>query len=65
VREAIEERRFDDANVYAGRTAKVLNDYAARLDAARAKIEGKLRGARCRNPSPPVGEGGRSEATEG
>ncbi len=41
VREAIEERRFDDANVYAGRTAKVLNDYAARLDAARATIEGK------------------------
>jgi len=41
VREAIEERRFDDANVYAGRTAKVLNDYAARLDAARATIAGK------------------------
>jgi N-acetylated-alpha-linked acidic dipeptidase len=41
VREAIEERRFDDANVYAGRTAKVLNDYAARLDAARATLAGK------------------------
>lgn len=41
VREAIEERRFDDANVYAGRTAKVLENYAARLDAARATIEGK------------------------
>ena len=41
VREAIEERRFDDANVYAARTAKVLTNYAARLDAARAQIEGK------------------------
>ena len=41
VREAIEERRFPDANVYAGRTAKVIVDYAARLDAARATIEGK------------------------
>ena len=41
VREAIEERRFADANVYAGRTAKVLNDYAARLEQARATIEGK------------------------
>ena len=41
VREAIEERRFDDATVYAGRTAKVLRDYAARLDAARATVEGR------------------------
>jgi N-acetylated-alpha-linked acidic dipeptidase len=41
VREAIEERRFDDANLYVGRTAKVLRDYAARLDAARATIEGR------------------------
>jgi len=41
VREAIEERRFEDANVYAVRTAKVLNDYAARLESARATIEGK------------------------
>ena len=41
VREAIEERRFDDANVYAGRTAKVLEAYAARLEAAKATIEGK------------------------
>ncbi len=41
VREAIEERRFDDANVYAGRTAKVLEDYAARLTAATATVTGK------------------------
>ena len=40
VREAIEERRFDDANIYASRTAKVLTDYAARLDSARRTIEG-------------------------
>ena len=40
VREAIEERRFDDAAVFAERTAKVLADYAARLDAARGTIEG-------------------------
>ncbi|NIJ06554.1 N-acetylated-alpha-linked acidic dipeptidase [Sphingomonas vulcanisoli] len=38
VREAIEERRFDDANIYAVRTAKVLRDYADRLDAARAVV---------------------------
>ena len=41
VREAIEERRFDDANVYAGRIAKVLDAYSARLDAARATVTGK------------------------
>jgi N-acetylated-alpha-linked acidic dipeptidase len=41
VREAIEERRFDDANVFAGRTAAVLIAYAARLDQARATLEGK------------------------
>jgi len=41
VREAIEERRFEDANVYAGRIAKVLRDYAARLDAARGVVEGR------------------------
>lgn len=41
VREAIEERRFADANDYALRTAKVLRDYAARLDAARATVEGR------------------------
>ena len=36
VREAIEERRFADANRYAGLTAAALEAYAARLDAARA-----------------------------
>lgn len=41
VREAIEERRFADATDYAVRTAKVLTAYAARLDAARATVEGK------------------------
>ena len=40
VREAIEERRFEDANVYAGRTAKVLAAYAERLDAARRVVVG-------------------------
>jgi len=35
VREAIEERRFDDANTYAARTAKVLQAYSDRLDTAR------------------------------
>jgi N-acetylated-alpha-linked acidic dipeptidase len=34
VREAIEQRRFDDATTYVGRTAAVLNAYADRLDAA-------------------------------
>jgi N-acetylated-alpha-linked acidic dipeptidase len=34
VREAIEQRRFDDARAYVVRTAKVLEDYANRLDAA-------------------------------
>ena len=32
VREAIEQRRFDDARAYVGRTAAVLEDYASRLD---------------------------------
>ena len=41
VREAIEERRFADANDYARRTATVLNAYAARLDQARATVEGR------------------------
>ncbi|MFL6758340.1 transferrin receptor-like dimerization domain-containing protein [Sphingomonas sp.] len=36
VREAIEQRRFDDARTYVGRTAKVLEDYANRLEAAAA-----------------------------
>ncbi|MDQ2878046.1 MAG: M28 family peptidase [Pseudomonadota bacterium] len=41
VREAIEERRFDDATDYARRTAKVLDAYAARLDAARVTVMAK------------------------
>ena len=40
VREAIEERRFADADLYAGLTAKVLDAYAARLDAAAAIVNG-------------------------
>ena len=32
VREAIEQRRWDDARIYVVRTAKVLEDYANRLD---------------------------------
>ncbi len=39
VREAIEERRFDDAVIYAKRTAAVIDAYAARLDKARALVE--------------------------
>lgn len=39
VREAIEERRFDDAVEYARRTAAVIDAYAARLDTARALID--------------------------
>ena len=38
VREAIEERRFADAEEYAGRTGAVLTNYAARLDAATAML---------------------------
>ena len=34
LREAVEERRFDDANREAGIAAKALNDYADRLNAA-------------------------------
>jgi N-acetylated-alpha-linked acidic dipeptidase len=41
VREAIEDRRFDDANLYAARTAKVIENYADRLDQARAVVEGR------------------------
>lgn len=41
LREAIEERRFNDANEYAGRIAKVLAAYAARLDSARGVVEGR------------------------
>jgi N-acetylated-alpha-linked acidic dipeptidase len=36
VREAIEQRRWDDARAYVGRTAKVIEDYANRLDQAAA-----------------------------
>jgi N-acetylated-alpha-linked acidic dipeptidase len=36
VREGIEQRRFDDARTYVVRTAKVLEDYADRLDEAAA-----------------------------
>ena len=32
VREAIEQRRFDDARIYVGRTAAVIEAYANRLD---------------------------------
>lgn len=38
VREAVEERRFGDANLYAGRTAAAIDRLSARLDAARAII---------------------------
>jgi N-acetylated-alpha-linked acidic dipeptidase len=40
VREAIEERRFDDAVRYIGITAAALNDYAAGLDRATAILNG-------------------------
>jgi N-acetylated-alpha-linked acidic dipeptidase len=40
VREAIEQRRFDDARAYVVRTAKVLEDYATRLDQAVAIAKG-------------------------
>ncbi len=38
VREAVEERRFADADVYAGRTAAAIERLAGKLDAARAII---------------------------
>ena len=38
VREAIEERRFADANLYAARTAAAIDRFASRLDTARATI---------------------------
>ncbi|WP_420136964.1 transferrin receptor-like dimerization domain-containing protein [Sphingomonas sp.] len=41
VREAIEDRRFADANLYATRIAAVLEKYAQRLDQARAVVEGQ------------------------
>lgn len=40
IREAIEERRFDDAATYMGLTAEALSDYAAGLDAAASVING-------------------------
>ncbi|MGA0604650.1 transferrin receptor-like dimerization domain-containing protein [Phenylobacterium sp. VNQ135] len=40
IREAIEERRFDDAKVYVGLTAEALMDYASGLDEASAVING-------------------------
>ena len=39
VREAVEERRFDDATREAGIAAKALSDYAERLDAATAAMK--------------------------
>jgi N-acetylated-alpha-linked acidic dipeptidase len=41
IREAIEERRWDDANRYGVLTAAALEAYAKRLDAARAVLEEK------------------------
>jgi N-acetylated-alpha-linked acidic dipeptidase len=40
VREAIEQRRFDDARTYVQRTAAVIENYAARLDQAVAMAGG-------------------------
>ena len=40
VREALEERRFDDAQKYVGITAEALAAYAAELDKATAIING-------------------------
>ena len=40
VREAIEEHRFADADLYAGRTATVIEAYATRLDQARSVLTG-------------------------
>jgi N-acetylated-alpha-linked acidic dipeptidase len=40
IREAIEERRFDDAVAYISLTAEALGDYAAGLEAATAVING-------------------------
>jgi N-acetylated-alpha-linked acidic dipeptidase len=40
IREAIEERRFDDAKAYVGLTAEALLDYAAGLDQATQVING-------------------------
>ena len=40
VREAIEERRFDDAQKYVGITSQALNAYSAELDKATAIVNG-------------------------
>jgi N-acetylated-alpha-linked acidic dipeptidase len=40
VREAIEERRFDDAQKYVGLTSQALNAYSAELDKATAVVNG-------------------------
>ena len=40
VREALEERRFDDARTYIGLTADVLTDYAKGLDEATRVLNG-------------------------
>ena len=40
VREAIEQRRFDDARAYVGRTAAVIENYANRLDQVAAIARG-------------------------
>ena len=39
IREAIEQRRFDDAETYVAKTAKVLDAYADRLDRAVARAQ--------------------------
>jgi N-acetylated-alpha-linked acidic dipeptidase len=41
IREAIEERRFEDATAYIALTAQALGDYAAGLDAATAVIDAR------------------------
>lgn len=40
VREGIEDRRFDDAAIFAKLTAEAIDAYAKRLDAARAMLDG-------------------------
>ena len=39
IREAIEERRWDEANRYVGATAKILDGYSTKLDAATALLK--------------------------
>ncbi|WP_416907835.1 MAG: transferrin receptor-like dimerization domain-containing protein [Polymorphobacter sp.] len=41
IREAVEERRFDDALAYAAKTAAALEALAGRLDVARGVLEGR------------------------